>query len=349
MNVNDGMASIIARNVNDALGHGLRLLERRHEAEPSRNGPVLVYPGPVMTQYDRPRERVLFSPKRNPNPFFHLMESLWMLGGRNDIAFPSYFNSQMKAYSDDGVTQAAAYGFRWLHHYGHNQIDLVCDELRAHPDSRRAVIGMWDAAYDLGRLAGGTSDLPCNTNCYFDLRGGALNVTVVCRSNDIWWGAYGANAVHFSMLLEYMATKLGKPVGVYRQFSNNYHLYTERVALKDMHDLADDAFDHDRYVDWEGSDVPPVEPFSLCAGDTDAWDADLKAFLKDPLWEGQYRDPFFNGTAALVYEAWDERKKHPGQGAGLATADDIIASDWKVACVEWIERADARAAAKAAS
>jgi thymidylate synthase len=54
-----------------------------------------------------------------------------------------------------------------------------------------------------------------------------LDLTVLCRSNDVVWGAYGANAVHFSVLQEYLAGRIGVDVGVMYQFSNNYHGYVD--------------------------------------------------------------------------------------------------------------------------
>jgi hypothetical protein len=47
---------------------------------------VLVSQTPVVTCYSAPTQRVLFSPMRDANPFFHLMEALWMLAGRDDVA-----------------------------------------------------------------------------------------------------------------------------------------------------------------------------------------------------------------------------------------------------------------------
>ena len=88
------MKVINARNVNDALAAGLRYLWAEGIPETSRNGPVLVAPTPVTTVYSHPTERVLLSPTRDANPFFHLMESLWMLAGKNDIALPVQFNKR---------------------------------------------------------------------------------------------------------------------------------------------------------------------------------------------------------------------------------------------------------------
>jgi hypothetical protein len=55
-------------------------------------------------------------------------------------------------------------------------------------------------------------------------------MTVFCRSNDLIWGAYGANAVHMSILQEYVACGLARPVGHYWQVSNNYHVYESAIV-----------------------------------------------------------------------------------------------------------------------
>ena len=58
-------------------------------------------------------------------------------------------------------------------------------------------------------------------------------MSIVNRSNDMIWGAYGANAVHMSMLLEYMAAMTGFQVGIYYQISNNLHAYKKTLAKLD--------------------------------------------------------------------------------------------------------------------
>src|SRR6266699_4467253 len=226
------MKIISARNVHEAFPLGLRLLRSpemfRRE---SRNGPVIVAPYPVTTVYERPIERVLFWPLRDCNPFFHIYEALWMLAGRNDVAGPSRYAKNMANYSDDSETFHGAYGYRWRHHPdfsvtgAFDQLSPIANTLKQNPDDRRSVLQMWNAYQDLGKLG---KDLPCNLTATFQRDAeGKLDLTVFCRSNDIIWGAYGANAVHFSMLLEYMALWIGCPIGNYYQVSVNWHAYTE--------------------------------------------------------------------------------------------------------------------------
>lgn len=348
---------IKATNVNRALAEGLQWLKVAGVKEDSRNGPVLVSPEPVMTIYTHPLERVLFSPLRDANPFFHLMEALWMLAGRNDVAWPAQFAKQILQYSDDGKTMWGAYGNRWRDWFGHDQIPLIVEELKRNPNSRRAVLAMWDSymAFELGHgpterkpypyessdlvkaLAGG-KDVPCNTHVYFDAREGKLNMTVLCRSNDIWWGAYGANAVHFSVLQEYMAFAVGIPVGIYRQFSNNFHLYTNVVPFHRLSEFATDADSHDGYSFVSGGGVV-AEPYPLISTSIEAWDRDLTLFMNSPTM-GLYRDPFFNGVATPMYMAWHQRKNRLDNGELWARR--IEATDWRQACMDWIGRRETK-------
>lgn len=192
-----------------------------------RDVAVREFTTPVATTYAHPEECVLADPVRDANPFFHIYEALWMLAGHNDVARLQAYNQQITAYSDDGVSFHGAYGERWRNRFGFDQLELLLHLLRKEPHTRRAVLSMWGAAEDLSRNG---HDLPCNTTAYFSLRDDALHLTVCNRSNDAVWGCYGANAVHFAVLLQYMAAGLGVSVGTYTQFSNNLHVYLEGKA-----------------------------------------------------------------------------------------------------------------------
>ena len=321
---------VSARNVNDAFSNGLRWLLVAGQREDSRNGTVLVAPGPVLSVYNRPTERVLFLPTRDANPFFHLFESIWMLAGRNDLAFPKMFNSRFGEYSDDGVVIHGAYGHRWRNHFGRDQLDDIVAELITEPHSRRAVLQIWDARADLDKLRSGGRDAPCNTVAYFDCRGGRLNMTVSNRSNDAIWGAYGANAVHFSILLEYLAARIGVPVGVYRQFSNNLHAYTDVYPEQKLGEMAEASEEWDLYATRGLSPYPMVK-------DADHFVSDCERFIDAPF-DSEYVNPFFDEVAVPMLCAWKSRK----DGDPRAIVDGCLASvkadDWRVACEAWVAR-----------
>jgi hypothetical protein len=324
-----------APSVSYALAGGLDHLLRDGVQEPSRNGPVLVAPRQVTTIYEYPTERVLFGPIRDANPFFHLMESLWMLAGRNDIAFPARFNARMSEYSDDGKVQWGAYGHRWRHWFGHDQVQRAIKELKDNAVSRRAVVGMWDPEKDPAMIEAGR-DVPCNTHIYFDARGGRVNMTVCCRSNDVIWGAYGANAVHFSILLEYVAAHVGSPVGEYRQMSNNFHAYLNPFPREKLKAIRDEALHTDFYM--TASPAKGVSPRSMVVSPT-LWDRELGMFLCEA--PGPYNEPFFAGTAWPMLWAWEAWKRKDFATA-VQHANDIESPDWRVAALGWVARRQAK-------
>lgn len=341
--------NVNVRNVNGALPIGLRLLAGKlGMSEPSRNGEVRVLPGPVMTIYANPTERVLFSPMRNANPFFHLFESLWMLVGRDDLPWVVQFNKRFNTYSDDGgFTQPAAYGHRWRKYFGYDQLELVIQELTVNPGSRRAVLVMWDGggmlpveggvidrAGDLIRAINGSADIPCNTQCYFRVIGNTLHMTVTCRSNDILWGAYGANAVHFSVMMEYIAARLGLVVGTMYQLSNNYHYYSDVVG--DPLAMAQDAEAFDLYA------TERIKPMPMFAN-VDMFMEELPDFMRyaAPEYSGEtfpgFNEPFLETVAVPMLRAWRAHKaKEYGQAE--ATCGLIVADDWRIASRQWMER-----------
>lgn len=344
---------IQVRNVNHALPAGLQWLLDHGNIEDSRNGRVLVSPVPVITVYERPWERVLFSKERDANPFFHFMEGLWMLMGRNDVAFPAYYAANIASFSDDGVTVAGAYGDRWRNRFKLDQLQWIIGELAANPTSRRCVLAMWDAAgqecldgsgkfvaheSDLFLAMNGGKDTPCNTHIYFDMHGGKLNMTVCCRSNDAVWGAYGANAVHFSMLHEYVARHAGHVQGVYRQFSNNFHCYLDREDTPRL-------MTREEGVKVKSTDLYamcPDQPLEQLVGVGSGWDVDCARFFR--YWEpgvlmpsAGYAHRLFADVAVPLANAHHLHKAGDHLGA-MAAASDCAAWDWRVAAGNWLIR-----------
>lgn len=325
------MQIIDANSVSDALGCGIDTLFDCGKEETSRNGKVIVAPGPVCTVYHKPWQRVLFSATRDANPFFHLMEALWMLTGRHDLEWPMYFNKKFENYSDDGITVWGAYGHRWRRWFNCDQLLIVIQELTANPNSRRAVLQMWDGMYDLDKARKGGKDVPCNTNAYFWISDGELHMTVCCRSNDIIWGAYGANAVHFSILQEYMAARLKVPMGKYYQFSNNFHCYTDIYDEAKLDKIRAECW-QERYYDSIKNIHYPLASFET---DFEVFDEEVANFLTMPL-SVDSKIPFLRNVAVPMYASWHARKQKHGNG--IRQAEMIEAPDWRRACVEWIER-----------
>ena len=314
------MLTIYARNVAEALPEGVRLLRDIGRREETRGGTVLVAPCPVVTVYERPTERVLYSAERDANPFFHLAEALWMLAGRNDATFLNqYIRNFGEQFAEPNGEVHGAYGYRWRKQFHFDQLEKVIEVLKQESNSRQAVLQMWDAQIDLG-TSWRWKDRPCNTNIYFRIRDGVLDMTVCCRSNDILWGAYGANAVHFSILQEYLATHIGVRIGLYYQFSNNFHAY-----LSELEKRPGEMRDARNYL----------KPRPLI-DNPKTFDAELKQLLAGNLEPSD--NEFLKRTVYPMLMAHLAYRKKLRIDHWL---DRIQAPDWSIAAREWMIRRNA--------
>jgi hypothetical protein len=329
------MIVIKARNVHEALQKGLTKLLIDGICRDSRNGPVIGFTEPVTTVYERPLERVVFWPERDANPFFHFAESLWMLAGRHDVAFMAKYAKQMLSYSNDGETLNGAYGWRWRKHFGFDQLTQIISALRANKDDRRQVLQMWDANDLLNQSL--KADVPCNTQAFFSVNfDGCVDMTVCNRSNDLIWGAYGANAVHFSYLHEFIASAVGRPVGRYWQISNNLHAYDNTLLSRVLGIVGQTLVQ--TYNDLEVSH----HPLNVRSMDYSEWLSQCEVFLQDPERMPPGMCLFFRKVARpmlmahATYKAGGKDPRRFDQAAAvLAGCND---SAWRLAGLQWLER-----------
>lgn len=319
------MRVINVLNVCEALPEGIKHLRNFGQKETSRNGNVIVSPFPVTTIYSQPTQRVLFSAVRDANPFFHLMEAMWMLGGRNQAKpLNLYIQDFGQRFAEsDGVIHDA-YGKRWRSAFGMDQLQEIVKMLQKDPLSRQAVLQMWDCTA-MKDLTGHWKTRPCNTHAYFRVNAGQLDMTVCCRSNDIIFGAYGANVVHFSILQEFIAAQIDVTVGRYFQMSNNFHMYDSLWEKMKSATAVDNRYYTDKLIPQDLVDKPDVfmdELEWLLQGST--------------IWK-PCRNKFLSDTAYHMHQAMIYYRQNKHEQA-VSCAERISAPDWRVACIEWLMR-----------
>jgi thymidylate synthase len=318
------MKTITCRNVNDGFAEALWYMRIQGVREDTRNGPVKSAVGPVIVEFTHPWERTHFCATRDANPFFHVMEAMWMLAGRNDVKWPASFAANIANYSDNGLTLHGAYGYRWLNHFGPDQIEAVIEHLKEDRETRRAVINMWDPISDLRMVKEGGKDVPCNTHIYFRPRGAFLDMTVCNRSNDLVWGLFGANVVHMSFLHEFIAAATGFQMGSYFQMTNNLHVYEQH---------------------WNLLEHPPVPLQGAGAvrvpltddGDYAKMYSDLCWFLNAPDAEYRYHNSWFPRVLKPMYFA-HKLYKQGKLGEAIDQAALVEDADWSAACCLWLSR-----------
>lgn len=212
LTVNDALPDLAQHVLNgDELGSrkGERVLERLHQQI------TLTEP---WDRYPRLRLRKASLPAQ-------IAETMWILAGRNDVEWLSYYLPRAAEFSDDGETWRGGYGPRLRRFAGTgediDQLAHVVDVLRADPTSRRAVFSIYDAGVDTKP----GKDIPCNDIITFQSRLGELHAHVFVRSNDLMWGWSGINAFEWSVLQEVIAGILGIEVGTLTFSISSLHAY----------------------------------------------------------------------------------------------------------------------------
>ena len=213
-----------AKNSNDMACEVYSALHHEGIESSSRNGNVLKFNDPVTLCYSEHWNRGNHTLGRDANPFFHVAEAMWMLAGRRDLAFLEMFNKGMAQYSDDGVNFNAAYGYRLRRHFGFDQLEQAVLALERDPDTRQVVGQMWDPQ----DLILTTKDKACNMSMVFSIVDEKVQMMIFNRSNDAVYGnVTGANPVHMSYFLQYVADQLGRKMGKMYFTTVNLHVYTD--------------------------------------------------------------------------------------------------------------------------
>jgi thymidylate synthase len=334
------MITITGTNVNEVYPIGIQLLKDLGVRQESQHGTTLEMPEPVSVQYLNPRERILFDEQRDSNPFLNFFEALWIIAGRNDVAFLQNLVGRMASFSDDGKTYYGAYGSRirgndnptmW-----YDQMECAISRLKKNLNDRQVVLTIRrpnDIAYT-------GKDQPCNLLVSLKIRQGKLNIHVFNRSNDFIWGLTGTNVVQFSMLQEYLAGRIGVPVGVYHQTTDSMHVYVNPQWEK-----LKGTKPNGMMCPYALGDTKPFGMMQMA----DAWDDDLKMFFQafDTEWlpgKDNFFTPFFQDVVTSMWGTFNCYRLHRDEPEGntwLSNATEHaqhIPADWGLVTRMWLQR-----------
>ena len=193
--------------------------------QPGRGGTTKEILHAAITISD-PRQRWIASRRPPLNVAFAIAEVVWILTGRNDLAFLEAWNSRLPDYVGKGPQLHGAYGHRLRHHMGVDQLNRAYHVLSSNPNTRQVVLQIWDSSADLPQSDGSPVDqnIPCNVLSLLKVRAGKLEWLQVIRSNDLFLGV-PHNFIQFMCLQEVMAGWLGIDCGAYHQVSDSLHIY----------------------------------------------------------------------------------------------------------------------------
>ena len=180
-----------------------------------------------------PREKWVTSREPPISIAFALAEIIWILAGSNESSIINFWNPSLTKYAGEGETYHGAYGYRMLKKFGIDQLERAYYTLKNNPQSRQAVILLWNPTDDLPDINGipVDPDIPCNVCSLIKIRDFKLEWTQIIRSNDIFRGV-PYNFIQFTSIQEILAGWLELEVGSYTQFSDSLHLYeTDKEIL----------------------------------------------------------------------------------------------------------------------
>jgi thymidylate synthase len=332
------MHVIEVNNIREALPQAVDYLMNFGVREQTRLGEGLAAPSPVTIRYHYPKQHVLLNPIRDTNPFFHLMEAMWMLAGRQDGAFLDHYIKDFSKRFGNGGIIIDAYGYRWRYGLMFDQLDEIVSQLSKDPTTRQCALQMWGAHVVPDLLSKFAK--PCNLVATFRIWNEKLDLTVFNRSNDLIWGCCGANAVHFPILQEYIAGKLGREIGEYWQISTNLHLYKEhikmmakRIGSKDG-PLCDHLRDKGVYERTQPLVTHPSD-FDEELYETIGWLDDIHQ--NKEIYRGNISNRFLCDTVLPMAQAHQCYKNKDYDNAYQHIAV-VTAEDWHEAGKQWLDR-----------
>ena len=166
---------------------------------------------------ENPLDRIITTEFRNFNKEYAEFEWQWYLSGNKNATEIAKKAKIWYNCMDENGNVNSNYGYQW--NKG-NQLDYVVEELIKNRNSRRASISIYDAK----NRSNFENDTPCTYAINFRILEDKLNMSVMMRSNDLWYG-FVNDQYCFSKLKELIAYRLNIEVGMYFHFVNDIHLY----------------------------------------------------------------------------------------------------------------------------
>ncbi len=168
--------------------------------------------------------------KRSWSQEYAEAEWQWYLSGDPNVAKLGELYGKVpaiwKRMADHNGNVNSNYGWQWCRE---NQLAKVIDMLKANPETRQATISIYDGKeinlYD--------NDTPCTYAVQFTILNNRLNMSVVMRSNDLWYG-FCNDQYQFSSLQMLVAYELNMDIGTYYHFAHNLHIYNDKLPKQQV-------------------------------------------------------------------------------------------------------------------
>jgi len=176
---------------------------------------------------EHPTDMIILNGERSWNREYADAEWQWYLSGDRNINKLGDIYGKIppiwERMADKDGNVNSNYGWQWKRN---EQLDNVIAMLESNPDTRQAAISIYDAKeINDGHYQ---NDTPCTYAVQFTILNNKLNMAVVMRSNDLWFG-FCNDQYCFASLQMLVAYELGIQCGEYYHYAHNLHLYNNKL------------------------------------------------------------------------------------------------------------------------
>ena len=158
-----------------------------------------------------------------------IYELLWFLRGDTNVHWLQERGVRIwNEWADENGELGPVYGHQWRSWPDYkggtiDQIQMVVDQLKTNPDSRRMIVSAWNVA-EVNEMA----LPPCHTIFQFYVADGHLSLQLYQRSADTFLGV-PFNIASYALLLQMMAQVTGFEPGDFIHTTGDTHLYLNHL------------------------------------------------------------------------------------------------------------------------
>lgn len=185
------------------------------------NDTVAIFNKLVQIDLSIENDVVLSIPERKFSVDYAEREFEWYLSGDKSVRdLVKYAKIWDKHHSGDYIVNSN-YGALWNEN---DQLNKVKNKLLNEKYSRRCVITLYDGK----RMDEYKYDTPCTLNLCFYMVNKKLNLSVIMRSNDYWYG-FPNDVYCFVKLQNIICKQINAELGIYTHFVVNMHIYNDKI------------------------------------------------------------------------------------------------------------------------
>lgn len=211
INIPDGVNGYVDL-VQHVLKHGKEVAPRGQKTREIEDAVIRI---------DDVRNTLPLGVNRGTVPGIGAVEACQLLAGASTPKLVIAVGPAFSNFAEDNGLFHGAYGLRTQ-----DQYSPIIERLKADPDTRQAVVTIWNPELD---LLPSKRDYPCTILHQFRIRDNKLNMSVYMRSNDVWLGA-AYDFFQFTRVQLAIASVLGVAPGSYTHHVGSLHIYEQHYG-----------------------------------------------------------------------------------------------------------------------